>query len=44
MYESKRTKDENVDIFKTVKKLFDLENPKHSPVFNEFRTTVKKKT
>ena len=27
MYESKRTQDENIDIFKTVKRLFDLENP-----------------
>ena len=43
MYESKRTQDENIDIFQTVKKLFDLENPRHSPVFTEFRTQVKKK-
>ena len=43
MYESKRTQDENIDIFKTVKRLFDLENPKHSPVFTEFRTQAKKK-
>ena len=43
MYESKRTQDENIDIFLTVKKLFDLENPKHSPIFTEFRTQVKKK-
>ena len=27
MYESKRTQDENIDIFKTVKRLFDLEFP-----------------
>ena len=43
MYESKRTQEENLDIFKTVKKLFDLENPRHSPIFTEFRTQVKKK-
>ena len=43
MYESKRTQDENIDIFLTTKKLFDLENPKHSPIFTEFRTQVKKK-
>ena len=43
MYESKRTQDENIDIFNTVKTLFDLENPKHSPIFTEFRTQVKKK-
>ena len=41
--EPKRSQEENLDIFKTVKKLFDLENPKHSPVFTEFKTTVKRK-
>ena len=43
MYESKRTQEENIDIFMTVKKLFDLENPRHSPVFTEFRTQAKRK-
>ena len=43
MYESKRTQDENIDIFKTVKRLFDLEFPKHKPVFTEFKTTAKRK-
>ena len=33
MFESKRTHEENLDIFLTVKKLFDLENPKHKPIF-----------
>jgi hypothetical protein len=42
IYESKRTTEENMDIFKTVKKLFDLENPNHSPVFTEFQTVVKR--
>jgi hypothetical protein len=42
IYESPRTLEENMDIFKTVKKLFDLENPNHSPIFTEFRTTVKR--
>ena len=42
IYESKRTMDENLDIFKTVKKLFDLENPTHKPIFTEFRTSVKR--
>ena len=42
MYESKRTQEENIDIFNTVKKLFDLENPRHKPVFTEFRTTAKR--
>ena len=43
MYESSRTQEENLDIFLTVKKLFDLENPKHKPVFTEFRTQAKRK-
>ena len=43
MYESKRTQEENIDIFMTVKRLFDLENPRHSPVFTEFRTQAKRK-
>ena len=43
MYESKRTQEENLDIFKTVKKLFDLENPNPSPLIDEFKTTVKRK-
>jgi ATP-dependent exoDNAse (exonuclease V) beta subunit len=43
LFESKRTHEENIDIFQTVKKLFDLENPKHSPIFTEFRTQVRKK-
>jgi hypothetical protein len=41
--ESERTFEENIDIFKTVKKLFDLENPTASPSFESFRTTVKRK-
>ena len=43
MYESTRTQEENLDIFMTVKKLFDLENPTHSPIFTEFKTTAKRK-
>jgi hypothetical protein len=42
MYESSRTQEENIDIFLTVKKLFDLENPTHSPIFTEFKTSVKR--
>ena len=41
--ESTRTFEDNLDIFKTVKRLFDLENPTHSPIFTEFRTSVKRK-
>jgi hypothetical protein len=37
-----RTQEENIEIFKTVKRLFDLENPNEAPVFTEFKTTVKK--
>ena len=40
--ESTRSFEENIDIFKTVKCLFDLENPTHSPVFTEFRTVAKR--
>ena len=40
--EPSRTFEENIDIFKTVKRLFDLENPTHSPIFTEFRTTAKR--
>ena len=43
MHESSRSYEENLDIFSTVKKLFDLENPRHKPVFTEFRTTAKRK-
>jgi hypothetical protein len=42
MYESERTFEENIDILKTVKKLFDLENPSHNPIFTEFKTSVKR--
>jgi len=43
MHESSRSQEENIDIFLTVKKLFDLENPKHKPIFTEFRTQAKRK-
>tara|TARA_B110000211_G_C13963024_1_gene501455 strand:- start:43 stop:807 length:765 start_codon:yes stop_codon:yes gene_type:complete len=42
MYESKRTQEENLDIYKTVRKLFNLENPNHKPAFTQFRTTAKR--
>ena len=38
-----RTIDENIEIFKTIRRLFDLENPKESPIFTEFRTSAKRK-
>ena len=37
-----RSYEENIDIFKTVKRLFDLENPNDTPTFTEFKTTVKR--
>jgi hypothetical protein len=40
--ESERTQKENLDIFKTVRKLFDLENPTSSPSFESFKTTAKR--
>jgi hypothetical protein len=41
MYESSRTQEENLDLFMTVKKLFDLENPNPKPVINQFKTSAK---
>jgi hypothetical protein len=41
--ESSRTFEENIDIFKNVKRIFDIENPTHKPAFTEFKTTVKRK-
>jgi len=40
--QSDRSYEENLDIFKTVKKLFDLENPTPKPVFISFPTEVKR--
>ena len=42
MHESPRTQEENLDIFRSVKKLFDLENPKHKPATQKFETVVKR--
>jgi hypothetical protein len=42
LYESDRSIEENLGIFKSVKLLFDLENPNHSPSFTELRTVVKR--
>ena len=42
MVEPKRTQKENLDIFQTVRKLFDLENPNPAPSFTAFKTTVKR--
>ena len=42
MYESPRTQEENLEIFKSVKRIFDIENPKHKPATTSFKTTVKR--
>jgi len=42
IYESSRTIEENLDIYRAVRTLFDLENPNHKPAFTEFRTTAKR--
>ena len=39
---STRTQEENLDIFKTIRRLFDLENPNDTPTFTEFKTVVKR--
>ena len=44
IYESPRTQNENIEIFKSVKRLFDLENPTHKPSTTSFITTVKRPT
>lgn len=40
--ESDRTQEQNLDIFKNVKALFDLENPSPKPHILTLRTTVKR--
>ena len=42
MYESSRSKEENLDIFQTVKRLFDIENPNPTPIFTGFKTKAKR--
>ena len=42
MIESSRPYEEDLNLFKTVKTIFDLENPNHSPSFTEFKTNVKR--
>jgi len=43
MHESSRSYEENLDIFSTVKKLFDLENPTPKPFEQSFKTSAKMK-
>jgi hypothetical protein len=37
-----RTQEENIEIFKMVKRLFDIENPQEAPTFTEFKTVIKR--
>jgi hypothetical protein len=37
-----RTQEENIEIFRMVKRLFDIENPQDVPTFTEFKTTIKR--
>jgi len=37
-----RSQEENLEIFKMVKRLFDIENPQEVPTFTEFKTTIKR--
>ena len=41
---SERSQSENLNIFMTVKRLFDLENPNAEPQFEQFKTTAKRMT
>jgi ATP-dependent exoDNAse (exonuclease V) beta subunit len=40
--ESERSQEENLEIFKIVKRLFDLENPEAAPIYESFRTSAKR--
>ena len=43
VHESPRSQEENIDIFMAVKKIFDIENPKHKPATETFETVVQRK-
>lgn len=42
LYESPRTQEENLHIFKIIKELFDIENPLSAPITTTFKTTIKR--
>jgi hypothetical protein len=42
LYESSRSFEENLEVFKALKLIFDIENPKHEPSFVSFKTRIKK--
>jgi hypothetical protein len=39
--ESKRSFEDNIEIYKCVKKLFDIENPKPEPLMKKLNTVIK---
>ena len=39
---SERSQEENLEIFKMVRRLFDIENPQDAPTFTEFKTSAKR--
>ena len=41
VYESSRSIDENLEIYKNVRALFDLENPELKPLSEKYRTSAK---
>ena len=42
VYESKRSQEDNLEIFRHVRALFDLENPNLKPISEKWPTTVQK--
>jgi len=42
VYESKRSQDENIEIYKHVRALFDLENPNLKPISEKWPTSVQR--
>ena len=40
--ESNKSQEENIEIFKLIKKIFDIENPQDEPEFLSFKTTAKR--
>lgn len=43
VYESPRSYEENLELFKSVKRIFEIENPSHKPSFTELRTIAQRK-
>ena len=42
VYESKRSQDENIEIYKHVRALFDLDNPNLKPISEKWPTSVQR--